>query len=184
VNGTNAPCELFEESLRVGPANIREHMILLSLLASQCNHVTEFGTSMGISTSALLLALPRRLITYDIIRHQRVDRLVEVADLAHIDFSFRLANTAKLSTIEETDMLFIDSAHVEEQLAAELAHAHQARRYLVFHDVETFGIQPEVSGRGRGLVFALLNFLRLYHDQWEVQAHYRNNNGLTVLRRR
>jgi len=175
---------LFEQALNSEPRNIREHLVTLSLLAAGCEHVTEFGTSKGISTSALLLARPQRLVTYDILQNERVTQLESVAKSIGVDFEFKLGDTAKLEAIEPTDMLFIDSQHTEQQLREELRFALFVRRYLVFHDTQTFGLYPEVADRGNGLLCALLPFLRRYCKAWSLAVHYSNNNGLTVLERR
>lgn len=181
---------LFVESLHTGPGDIRDHLNTLALLAARCEHITEFGTSMGISTSALMLARPKRLITYDIARNPRVTKLEEVARLSGIDFSFRQESTSRLNNIEPTDMLFIDTLHVQAQLTAELnlateVYDGEVRRYIVMHDTVTFGIYPEhpAPGSGRGLLFALLPFLRQNAARWRLAAHYQHNNGLTVLER-
>ena len=182
--------DLFVESLHNGPGDIRDHLNALALLAASCEHITEFGTSVGISTSALMLARPKRLITYDIVRSPRVDRLESVARQTGIEFSFRQQSTRQLGSIEDTDMLFIDTLHVQAQLAAELGlvageYSCKVRKYIVMHDTVTFGIYPEhpASDSGRGLLFALLPFLRQHMTRWRLAAHYQHNNGLTVLER-
>lgn len=175
---------LFYESMNIEPRNFREHMITLALLAAGCNHITEFGTSKGISTSALILARPKKLITYDILQNQRVTQLQTVAKAVDVEFEFKLQDTSKLEIIEHTDMLFIDSQHAEWQLMKELQLATYVSKYIAFHDTQTFGIQPEVENCGRGLLFALLPFMRRYREVWELHLHYANNNGFTVLHRR
>jgi predicted O-methyltransferase YrrM len=177
--------DLFVESLHNGPGDIRDHLNALALLAASCEHVTEFGTSVGISTSALMLARPKRLITYDITRNPRVSKLEEVARQAGIEFRFRQQSTRQLCELEPTDLLFIDTLHVQAQLTAELFWAPQVRRYIVMHDTVTFGTYPEhpAPDSGRGLLFALLPFLKENKAQWRLAAHYQHNNGLTVLER-
>src|SRR5262249_732802 len=81
-----------------------------------------------------------------------------------------------------TDMLFIDTWHVYEQLRHELAlHAGKVRRYLVFHDTTTYGESGEEPG-SRGLWPAIEEFLR-EHPEGSLAAHYEHNNGLTILAR-
>ena len=54
------------------------------------------------------------------------------------DFHFTVGDT-KAIDIEETDLLFIDTLHTYDQLAAELArHGMKARRWIVLHDTTTF----------------------------------------------
>ncbi len=84
-------------------------------------------------------------------------------------------------TIEETDLLFIDSWHVYEHLAEELRlHSDAARKYIVLHDTTTFGDQGESAGH-RGLWPAVEEFLA--QGRFRLKARYVNNNGLTVLER-
>ena len=84
--------------------------------------------------------------------------------------------------IEETDLLFIDTWHVYDQLREELRrHAGRASRYVVLHDTTTFGERGEVAGHA-GLWPAVEEYLAL--GRFALAARYENNNGLTVLRRR
>jgi predicted O-methyltransferase YrrM len=174
--------ELFNDAYVFGPGDFRDHMHTLTLLAAQCLHITEFGTSCGISTSALMFAQPQRLITYDIRRHERVAVLERLAAAKGIAFEFRQQSTAALLDIEETDLLFIDTWHVACQLEKELKHAARVRRYIVMHDTVTFGTRPE-SGNEQGLLSALVPFLKVTKGHWRLSVHYPHNNGLTVLHR-
>lgn len=81
----------------------------------------------------------------------------------------------------ECDMLFIDSHHTYRHCSMELErHGDNSRRWILFHDTETFGATGEDGGRG--LMRAVWEFLgRCPH--WELTAHWRNCNGLTLLRR-
>ena len=83
--------------------------------------------------------------------------------------------------IAETDLLFIDTWHVYGQLKAELErHAGKVRRYIVLHDTETYGHKGEAEGE-QGLWLAVEEFLA--KGGFGLKAHYKNNNGLTVLER-
>jgi hypothetical protein len=146
--------------------------------ASCCRHVKEFGTRTGISTLALLRALPDRLVAYDWNRLPEVDRLEELARLQDVAFSFREVDT-RLADLEPTDLLFIDTYHTREQLEAELTTAAASvRRYLILHDTETYGEVGEVGGEGRWPAIAAL--VRR-HPSWCLLDHREANNGLTVL---
>jgi hypothetical protein len=79
-------------------------------------------------------------------------------------------------------LLFVDTWHTGEQLAAELArHADKVARIMAFHDTQSFGEIGE-DGTSRGLRPALDEFLAA-HDEWYLAEEYRHENGLTVLRR-
>src|SRR5262249_50913089 len=110
--------------------------------------------------------------------------------------------------IEPTDLLFIDTWHVYEQLKCELMlHAGKALRFIALHDTETFGelgedparvrlawsineaVRRRVGlrlfrgiARRRGLRPAVEEFLG-NHPEWRLAEHFENNNGLTILAR-
>ena len=126
-------------------------------------------------------ALPERLVAYDWQRRPEVDRLEELARLQQVDFSFRQEDTRQ-ATIEPTDLLFIDTYHTKGQLEAELASAaRNVRRYLIFHDTETFGESGEDGGEG--LWPAISAFVRR-DATWCLLEHRPANHGLTILWRR
>lgn len=103
----------------------------------ECGDITEMGTRGGVSTRAWLYAQPEKLVCYDLRKLPIVDLLERVA--GKTDFQFHEADVLEID-IEETDLLFIDTWHVYEQLQAELAkHASKARKYIVLHDTTTFG---------------------------------------------
>jgi hypothetical protein len=161
-------------------SDIYQHLPALYRYASCCRHVTEFGTRTGVSTLALLRALPERLVAYDLERLPDVDRLEELARLQGVDFSFRQEDTRR-AALEPTDLLFIDTFHTRQQLEAELGAAEKVRRYLIFHDTETYGEQGEDGGDG--LWPAIAAFVRR-DPRWCLLGHSSANHGLTVLWRR
>lgn len=120
------------------PHNIDWHLPTIRKYASFCHHVTEFGVERGWSTSALLASGAKVVRSYDLQRLPEVDVLEEVALLEGIDFQFIREDTS-IAWIEPTDLLFIDTEHTFEQVDNELlGNVDQVRRYLIFHDVETF----------------------------------------------
>jgi hypothetical protein len=161
-------------------SDIYQHLPTLSRYASCCRHVTEFGTRTGVSTLALLRGLPERLVAYDWDRRPEVERLAELARLQGVDFSFRQEDTRR-ADLDETDLLFIDTYHTRAQLEAELAAGERVRRYLIFHDTETFGEEGEDGGEG--LWPGIAAFVRR-NPTWCLLAHHPANHGLTVLWRR
>jgi glycosyltransferase involved in cell wall biosynthesis/Flp pilus assembly protein TadD len=160
------------------PSDIHEHLPVLYFLARQCDHVTEMGTRTGVSTTALLFAQPGRLVCYDRVKLPTVGRLEAVA--GRTEFHLHEADVLEVD-IEETDLLFIDTWHVYEQLKEELRrHAGKVRRYIVLHDTTTFGERGEAEGR-RGLWAAVEEFLA--EGRFGLRQRLENNNGLTVLER-
>jgi hypothetical protein len=175
------PQELYQQALTT-PSDIREHLETLCDLARGCDHVTEMGTRQGWSTRAFLYARPKVLVCYDRIRLPEVDVLEAAARQAgRPRFIFRQADVLQVE-IAKTDLLFIDTWHVYEQLRQELAlHASRVCRYLVLHDTMTFGEVGESSGH-RGLCPAIEEFL-WEQPQWTESPWLTVNNDLTVLTR-
>lgn len=161
------------------PSDINEHLPTLRMLASRCEHVTEMGVRHGVSTLALLSAKPRVLRCYDIERYPEWEKIQLLASETDLRF---IVGDSRTIDIDETDLLFIDTWHVYEQLKVELArHAGKARKYIAMHDTVTFGARGETPPHG-GLWQAVEEFLAA-SSQFKIKQHYTNNNGLTVLER-
>jgi hypothetical protein len=175
--------EAFDDHRRES-SDIQQHLDGLSDLAAQCRHVTEFGVRTGNSTVALLAGLaaheqPAKLISYDINPHQ-IPRVPVIPP--QLTWDFRRADTSQVE-IEPTDLLFIDSRHTNQQLAAELKQAPRVRHFLAFHDTVTFGSRGEDGLLG--LSAALWAFLSTEEGRhWTVRSHNPENNGFLVLSRR
>lgn len=171
---------LYAEFMRVvaTPSDINQHCEKLRQLSAQCNRVTEFGMRSGVSTTALLAGQPKTFVTYDLNYHPVVDKLLSLK--GKTDFSFKRGDT-RLIGIDETDFLFIDTLHTEEQLTTELSrHAEKVKRWIALHDTMTFGYNDEGGGPGRGLRHALKDFLA-DRQEWRVIYDVPENNGLTVI---
>jgi hypothetical protein len=164
------------------PSDINEHLPTLRRLASRCDHVTEMGMRGAVSTTALLVAQPKRFVSWDIDAKAVVSQ--NVADLVVLAgqtvFQPRVGNTLEIE-IEETDLLFIDTLHTAAQLKAELArHGSKVRSWIALHDTMTFGLRGE-DGKEPGLRAAIADFQRNNFPLWGVVGDYENNNGLVVL---
>jgi hypothetical protein len=161
-------------------SDIYLHLPTLFLYANCCRHATEYGTRTGVSTLALLRAMPERLVAYDLARHPGVDRLEELSRLQGVDFSFRQEDTRR-ANLAPTDLLFVDTYHARQHLEAELAVAKdKVRQYLIFHDTATYGEHGEDGGEGLWPAIAAL----LSEDlSWRLLEHRPANNGMTVLKR-
>jgi len=166
------------------PSDIHEHLPVLYELAKDCNHIIEMGVRTGISTRAFL-RVDARLISYDIVTDQKVVDLINEAKKAGKDATFIEADVLKID-IEETDLLFIDTWHTYEQLKQELSlHGNKSRKYMVFHDTNTFGLKNEggqAYSTSQGLLPAIIEFL-MANPHWRFKKFLTNNNGLTVLER-
>ena len=182
-----------------GAVDIHEHLLTLRNLATECEHVTEFGTRHGISTAALICGQPDKVVTYDLnVKFFEPFRFETeaLAQTAGVEFQTVEGDVLGVD-IEETELLFIDTFHTYNQLTAELnKHARKVKKYIVLHDTVTYGTRDEspydnaevstyLDGLQRsreGLWMALEDFLEGNVD-WKLDIHYENNNGLTVLKR-
>lgn len=166
------------------PSDIHEHLPVLLELAKECNHITEMGVRTGMSTRAFLMS-NADLISYDIVLDQNVMSLVEEAKGSGKSAEYIKADVLEID-IEETDLLFIDTWHSYDQLKQELAlHANKSRKYIAFHDTNTYGLKNEggdTGGISQGLLPAIIEFL-IDNPHWKFKKFLTNNNGLTVLER-
>lgn len=163
-----------------GHADMVPHMARLADLAASCDHCTEFGIRTGTSTIALLEGLSTTgggtLVSYDLNPPS-----LTIEELpAHTHWHPIQANTARLATIDPTDLLLIDTLHTAAQVEAELHHARRVTRYLVFHDVVKFGWHGEADESG--ILTAIFAFLAR-HPEWRVLYLDPSPWGLLTLHR-
>jgi hypothetical protein len=175
--------QLYNEKCSI-PSDINEHLPTLKKYADECEHITEMGVRWVVSTYALLMGKPKKMISYDIngINWEFIREMVK----DDTDFTFQVANTLELE-IEETDLLFIDTLHNYNQLKGELdIHGNKARKYLVFHDTTSFewlGESYEDKMGEKGIWYAIEEFLET-NPHWVLHERFTNNNGLTILKRK
>lgn len=164
------------------PIDIHEHMPTLRKYASECKHITEFGTRFVVSTYAFMAGKPEKLLTYDIVPDLAIWDAAAIAKENNIEFGFMERDTTAVE-IEPTELLFIDTLHSYKQLKTELAlHSDKVSKYIIFHDTETFGRIDEATGEAGGLMTALEEFLAT-NKSWKLKEHYTNCNGLSVIER-
>lgn len=175
-------------------SDINEHLPTLFELSKECDHITEMGVRHVVSTWAFLLAQPKKLISYDIVYHPNIDEVKNLSKEYNLDFTFIKDDSLKCQ-IEKTDFLFIDTLHCYNQLYEELhLHSKNVNKYIGLHDTESFGLRDEkIYGHAsdlvkskqkkkQGLRNAYQDFLN-ENNEWQVHKIYRNNNGLTILKR-
>ena len=165
------------------PSDINEHLPLLSLLASQCQQVTEFGVRTGCSTLAFLHGLRTKRATlrsYDINDQFGVYAAMRPYT-QKTDWVFTCKSTLEIAPIEPTDLLFVDTLHRYAQVASELAlHGDAVRRWIAFHDTETFGTVGDDGGQG--INDAIVEWMTA-RPEWRQVYRTHRNNGLTVIER-
>jgi len=159
------------------PTDINQHLPLLQMYANKGNHITEFGVRNGQSTRAWLDSNVT-VRSYDLYEDPVVRHLFNVAS-SFKDAQYIIGNSLEVD-IEPTDMLFIDTDHRYSQLKAELERHHEkVSTYIAFHDTLTYGCQCQ---DGKGLLAAILEFMA-DHQEWGVEYHTTDNNGLTIIRK-
>ena len=177
-------------------SDINLHLNTLRYYASQSKTIVEMGVRWVVSTWAFLEGRPKKLTSYDIVNPKewkRGDLLSPVEEYAkenNIDFKFILQDVLTVK-LPKTDLLFIDTWHVYDQLIQELnMHSSQVNKWIILHDTETFGEKGENSVYSirekkeyLGLKFAVNEFLKNNSETWRLHEHYIFCNGLTILKR-
>ena len=177
-------------------SDINLHLNTLRYYASQSKTIVEMGVRWVVSTWAFLEGRPKKLTSYDIVNPKewkKGDLLPPVEEYAkenNIDFKFILQDVLTVK-LPKTDLLFIDTWHVYDQLIQELnMHSSQVNKWIILHDTETFGEKGENSVYSirekkeyLGLKFAVNEFLQNNVDTWRLHEHYTFCNGLTILKR-
>lgn len=159
--------------------DIHEHLPVLSELTSQCTHVTELGVGWAQSTRAFLRH-DVELHSYEFMPQPGIREFFEAARNAGRNVTLHVEDTRKVE-IAETDLLFVDSLHIYEQVQKELElHAGKARKYIGFHDTTSFADHGEFGGKG--IWPAIQEFIDT-HPEWQLVERRTNNNGLTILKR-
>jgi hypothetical protein len=167
-------------------SDINEHLPTLAKYTKLCNTVTEFGVRGANSSYGIMNGNPKSLISYDIENVRAAKDVSIVAKDNNIDYKFIVADTKNI-TIQQTDLLFIDTEHTYKQLYIELTkHSKMVNKYIIMHDTETFGKNDRVKTDfdKTGLTNAISDFLNTEDGKnWNIVEHFKNNNGLTILQR-
>ncbi len=159
------------EVLKHTPSDINEHLETLKKYASECDTIVELGVRYCVSTWALLVGKPKKMVSIDIKHPNDFGGNLQEVYLAamdeNIDFQFVLGDSLKVE-IPECDLLFIDTVHTYEQLSQELKkHGSKVRKYIILHDT----ILPEMQKAANEF------------EGWSTKEQFTNNNGLTILER-
>lgn len=179
---------IYEQHARTA-SDINEHLPTLKSYAEQCDSVVELGVRTGVSSSAFLAAKVKELRSYDL--DDCTEFLKPLMD-ANKDTDWKFIQQSSLKCrFKDCDLLFIDTYHVYWMLKKELErHGNKAKKFIILHDTETFGTRPEsdwyqyegLEPDTKGLKPAIDEFLK-DNPHWEIDRIYKNNNGLTILKR-
>jgi hypothetical protein len=179
------------------PSDINEHLPTILKYAKECKHITEMGVRWVSSTWPLLLSNPKKMISYDIVRHPKIEEVIDLSKNYNLDYQFIQSDVLTIE-IEETELLFIDTLHTYNQLVCELdIHSDKCSKYIILHDTTSFGEVDEmiyehasneiknIETKKQGLWNAVLDFLETDKGKfWEIKERFTNNNGLTILERK
>lgn len=179
--------DLYEKACKKS-TDINEHLPILYEYASMCDHITEMGVRAGVSTTAFLYSNPKKLFCYDIYIDENVKTWFDYAQSIGKDYHYIKSDVTTIE-IESTDLLFLDTVHQYKQLKTELSlHAKQVKKFIIFHDTETFGTygqDPTVDFGfdGRiGIIYAIQEFLH-NNPIWHIVYQTHNNNGLMIIKK-
>ena len=177
-------------------SDINEHIETLYNIAKECDHITEMGVRWVSSTWAFLYSNPKKLISYDIVKNNNINEVINLSNYYNINFIFYEQDVLKIE-IEPTELLFIDTLHTYNQLIKELnLHSKNVSKYIILHDTTTFGFVDEKvynhasdivknePKEKQGLMLAVNEFLETeLGNNWVIYKKFDNNNGLTILKR-
>lgn len=188
----NSIMEYFEHEVK-RETDINQHLECLRGYASKCEHITELGVRDVVSTWAFLAGNPKRLLSIDIQQAtpNKISDAYRFCQEVGINFEFRIADTSDENLVlEETDLLFIDTWHIYDQLKRELElHAGKSRKYIIMHDTtlfefegtnEHFNAKIASNATRKGLWPAIEEFLEV-NPQWSIKERFTHNCGLTIL---
>jgi hypothetical protein len=177
------------------PSDINEHFPTIVKYGSECNTITEFGVRAIVSTWGWLSCIPKKLTCYDLHYPDRwsgdLQSVYDTAEHLNVNFKFIQADSL-LVNIEQTDLLFIDTWHVYDQLKKEL-HKHESfvNKYICLHDTTSYEFVNESNSSEhslndpltkQGLWPAVEEFLET-NTNWILKERFTNNNGFTILER-
>jgi hypothetical protein len=193
--------EQLVNQLHQTPSDINEHIPTIVKYGQECSHITEMGVRGILSTWGWLSAAPKKLISYDLEDPStwsgNIQDVYDTAEAYGLDFTFVKADVLKIE-IEETDLLFLDTLHVHNQLKSELKlHSNKVKKYICFHDTTSYESRDEVSiehqpdysgildevSQKTGLWSVVEEFLDQNKDTWVLKERFTNNNGFTIIER-
>lgn len=157
-------------------SDFRGHVRTLRMLARMVRTCGELGTRKGVSTAALIAGCDD-VWTVDLFRQPEVAELELAAQTAGVRFRFVEHDTLTLQVPNAVDLLMVDSLHTAAQVRGELErHGWNVNRFLVFHDVISFGARGEDGGPG---IWPVINDYCGRHG-WRLLEFFEHDNGLAI----
>ena len=157
-------------------SDINQHLESIYQHVKGCNVAVSLGISRGFSAFALLMGCQHH-ITVDPAPNQ--DALNLLFEYFGQKSEVLIQNTYEPLELEEFDVLFIDYVHTSECVEKEIkAYAHKVKKFIFFHDTNSFG---DVGEDGKeGIKKPILDFL-LENEEWRVLYCENKNNGMFIL---
>ena len=164
------------EEIKNTTSDINQHLQSIYQHVKGCNVAVSLGVSRGYSAFALLMGCQHH-ITVDPAPNQ--DAINFLSDYFGQKSEVIIQNTDEPIELEEFDVLFVDYVHTGECVEKEIkAHAHKVKKFIFFHDTQSFG---DVGEDGKdGIKKPILDFL-LANEEWRVLYCENKNNGMMIL---
>jgi hypothetical protein len=198
-------------NLKKESGDINEHLETLKNIASECNTVIEFGVRCMVSIFSFATSGCKNLLAYDInhpagFDKYKFDQLEMYCKKYRINFQFFQKDVLLLETIPECDLLFLDTIGTYFQCKCELTlFSKKVKKYIIIHDTDLYAEKDELSvskeewigkynsneiiksiikldNNSSGLNKAIDEFLQS-NKNWKLYRKYKNNNGLTILKK-
>jgi GT2 family glycosyltransferase len=164
------------EEIKNTTSDINQHLESIYQHIKGCNIAVSLGVSRGYSAFALLMGCQHH-ITVDPAPNQ--DALNLLSEYFGQKSEVVIQNTNEQLYLDEFDILFVDYVHTGECVEKEIkAHAHKVKKFIFFHDTNSFG---DVGEDGKeGIKKPILDFL-LENEEWRILYCENKNNGMIIL---
>jgi len=172
--------------------NISSNPQMLAFLdwCRRVDSITIVGFGNGLSTLIALSAKPKSITVYDHVLPEGVNDYQDLANEYGVQFVFINQQILDLETIQETDILFVDSFQEGNYVYTVCTRFAQfVNRYICVNNSYDFAHMPNPQvqlGQGAqaiGVVFGINSFLQ-NSDPWHIAENLYWTPGMTLLYRK
>ncbi len=182
-NNVNTLEEFYSEIVRQQTESHGEHYCghhnAIRKYIKNCNSYMELGTHQGATAACAMLCKPERITLVDISMKKFNSFLrplaEEYCDKNDIHLGIKECDSTSLGSINNTDILLIDSLHHPAHMKKELdLHGGNVNNYIIAHDTSILHGKPNE---------ALFNVLYDFSisNNWKILDRETRNVGYTVL---
>jgi len=158
--------------------DLDEHLPYLREIGSKCEHITEISKRKE-SFVAFAASRPKKFVSHNIEPSELSDYVEHVC--TETEFERTTNHTHEIESIEQTDMLFIDTTHTYGTMMDELnKFAPSVKRFIIARGTKNNGEIGEDGGPG--ILVAMRDYMKK-NPKWSVIHYTPNQYGLTVLGR-